>query len=143
MDFFAAEAAAHGRTRRLLIAYGLGVVVVAVAISWVVAAFYTLFTTSAYSSEPYADRVAAHPGVLWLTGLAVLGVIAVAALHRMAQLHSGGGAVATSMGGVRVTRETHDPHSQRLLNVVEELAIAAGVPACRCPRSTCSSRSRR
>jgi len=128
MDFFAAEAAAHRRTRRLLVAYAFAVASVVVAITWVVASVYTLFSTNIYSSQPYADRMLTHPGVLVCTALAVLLTIGIAALHRMAELRDGGGAVAVSMGGVRVTRETQDPARRRLLNVVEELAIACGMP---------------
>ena len=128
MDFFAAEAAAHVRTRRLLIAYAFAVAAVVGAISFIVVGAYTMVGTSLLSSQPYADRVVGNPGLLLLTAVGALGIIGIAALHRMAQLRAGGGAVATSMGGVRVTRETHDPLRQRLLNVVEELAIAAGVP---------------
>ena len=128
MDFFAAEAAAHSRTHRLLLAYALAVAAVVFAITWVVAAAYTLFSTNIYSSQPYSERMVAHPGALAVTALAVLGVVAAAAWYRMAQLRGGGGAVAASMGGVRLTRETEDPKRLRLLNIVEEVAIAAGVP---------------
>ncbi|MCC7198923.1 MAG: M48 family metallopeptidase, partial [Gammaproteobacteria bacterium] len=44
------------------------------------------------------------------------------------QLSGGGGAVARSLGGERVTRATADPLRRRLLNVVEEMAIASGTP---------------
>ena len=128
MDFFAAEAAAHARTRRLLIAYGLAVAAVVVAITWVVAIAYSFASSDVYSPQGYSDRVMAHPGVLVVTALAVLAITTIAAMHRIAQLRSGGGAVAVAMGGVKVTRETQDPKRQRLLNVVEELAIAAGIP---------------
>ena len=128
MDFFAAEAAAHTRTRRLLIAYGAAVAAVVVAITWVVAIAYSFASSDIYSSQGYSDRVISHPGVLVVTALAVLAITTIAAMHRIAQLRSGGGAVALAMGGVKVTHETQDPKRQRLLNVVEELAIAAGMP---------------
>ena len=128
MDFFAAEAAAHSRTRRLLIAYGVAVAAVVVAITWVVAIAYSFASSDIYSPQGYSARVMEHPGVLVVTALAVLAVTTIAAMHRVAQLRSGGSAVALAMGGVKVTHETQDPKRQRLLNVVEELAIAAGVP---------------
>ena len=128
MDFFTAEAAAHARTRRLLIAYGVAVASVVVAITWVVAIAYSFASSNIYSPQGYSDRVMAHPGVLVVTALAVLAITAIAAMHRISQLRSGGGAVAVAMGGVKITHETQDPKRQRLLHVVEELAIAAGVP---------------
>ena len=44
------------------------------------------------------------------------------------QLSGGGGAVAESMGGRLLDVSTPDPHERKLLNVVEEMAIASGVP---------------
>jgi hypothetical protein len=42
--------------------------------------------------------------------------------------------VARQLGGTPVPEETRDPQLRRLRNVVEEMAIASGVPV---PRSTC------
>jgi Zn-dependent protease with chaperone function len=128
MDFFAAQAAAHSRTRTLLAGYALAVALVVAAITWIVVGVYTLVNTDIYSSVPYSARILEHPGVVAVTALGVLGIIAVAALHRIAQLSAGGGAVATSLGASRVAREAADPKRRRLLNVVEEMAIAAGIP---------------
>jgi Zn-dependent protease with chaperone function len=43
-------------------------------------------------------------------------------------LAGGGSAVAESMGGRLVDSNTADPDERKLLNVVEEMAIASGVP---------------
>lgn len=128
MDFFAAQAASRRRTRWLLAGYALAVLAVVAAITWVVV---VVFLTLA-SDGP----LLAPPGLWWRNNLdivfgialLVLGIIAIAALHRTAQLRGGGGAVARALGGVKVTRETQDPKRRRLLNVVEEMAIASGVP---------------
>ena len=59
----------------------------------------------------------------------VLGTISIASLTRTSSLAAGGGgAVAEQLGGTRVTGDTTDPLRRRLLNVVEEMAIASGVP---------------
>ena len=128
MDFFAAQASAHARTRALLAVYALAVVLVVAAITLAVAGIYALFNTNIYSSVPYTARIASRPGIVAVTGMIVLGIIGVAALYRMAQLGAGGGAVASSLGASRVNRDSSDPKRLRLLNVVEEMAIAAGVP---------------
>ena len=44
------------------------------------------------------------------------------------ELAQGGSAVATMLGGRLVDPTTTDPDERKLLNVVEEMAIAAGVP---------------
>ena len=71
---------------------------------------------------------AAHPGTVALTTLSVLAVISLASLYKTTVLGGGGGVVARSLGGVRISADTTDPLQRRLLNVVEEMAIASGVP---------------
>src|SRR5262245_51734759 len=51
-----------------------------------------------------------------------------ASVYRTAQLARGGGHVAVSLGGTRVTGDGNDPLERRLVNVVEEMALASGVP---------------
>jgi Zn-dependent protease with chaperone function len=128
MDFFAAQAASRRRTRWLMLAYALAVAAVVAAITWVV---LVTFLTLANDGP-----LVAPPGLWWrenldvafATAVLVLGVIGLAALYRTAQLRGGGSSVARALGGTQVTRETQDPRRRRLLNVVEEMAIASGVP---------------
>ena len=69
-----------------------------------------------------------HPGIVMLNSLLIGGFIGGASLYRMLQLREGGGYVARSVGGVRVERSTQDPRRRMLHNVVEEMALASGVP---------------
>lgn len=56
-------------------------------------------------------------------------VIGLSSLIRMLLLRGGGGGkVARSLGAKPVPEDTTDPHLRRLRNVVEEIAIASGVP---------------
>ncbi|HTU67070.1 MAG TPA: M48 family metallopeptidase [Steroidobacteraceae bacterium] len=64
--------------------------------------------------------------VFWVT-VVVAGTILIASWHKASQLRQGGGAVARSVGGVPVSSGDGDFARQRLLNVVEEMAIAARV----------------
>jgi Zn-dependent protease with chaperone function len=48
--------------------------------------------------------------------------------YKMRQLSGGGTAVAELLGGRLLDLNTDDPDERRLLNVVEEMAIAAGLP---------------
>jgi Zn-dependent protease with chaperone function len=58
----------------------------------------------------------------------VLAIILLASAYKTMVLGGGGGVVARSLGGVRISADTTDPLQRRLLNVVEEMAIASGVP---------------
>ena len=55
-------------------------------------------------------------------------LIACGTLFKIAQLAGGGSVVAERLGGKRVFPNTTDPVERRLLNVVEEMALASGVP---------------
>ena len=55
-------------------------------------------------------------------------MIAGGSLFKIAQLAGGGTGVAERLGGRRVYPNTIEPNERRLLNVVEEMALASGVP---------------
>lgn len=68
------------------------------------------------------------PGLLLVVGTVVGGVIMIGSWIKLAQLSSGGKVVAQGLGGRPVEPTTTDLSEKRLLNVVEEMAIASGVP---------------
>ena len=68
-----------------------------------------------------------HPGYFVWISLVVIGTMLVASWHRSSQLRAGGAVVARSLGGVPVTAADGDLKRQRLLNIVEEMAIAARI----------------
>ena len=71
-----------------------------------------------------------NPDLFAKTAAAVLAVVAFGSLTKILALASGGGdGVAKAMGGVLVPAATRDPDEKRLINIVEEMAIASGVPA--------------
>src|SRR5262245_23571580 len=68
-----------------------------------------------------------RPELLLLVAAGVGIVVGGSSAFKVAQLASGGQAVALMMGGVEVLGTTSDARQRRLLNVVEEMAIASGV----------------
>jgi Zn-dependent protease with chaperone function len=73
-------------------------------------------------------RVMRHePGVVfWISGV-VFATILIASWHRSSQLRAGGAVIARALGGVQVNAGDGDMKRQRLVNVVEEMAIAARI----------------
>ena len=67
-------------------------------------------------------------GALLASTVVTLGIIGCASLFRTASLRSGGAAVAQQLGATPVAEDTSDFNLRRLRNVVEEIAIASGVP---------------
>ncbi|MFQ5642774.1 MAG: M48 family metallopeptidase [Thiogranum sp.] len=59
----------------------------------------------------------------------VVAVVTLGSLYKVMTLSSGGKAVAESLGGKLIPQNTRDPKQRKLLNVVEEMAIASGTPA--------------
>ena len=57
-----------------------------------------------------------------------MAIIGLGSLYRIASLRGGGEPVALQFGGVPVSEATTDIQLRRLRNVVEEIAIASGVP---------------
>ena len=68
------------------------------------------------------------PAVLFGAAVASALLIVGGTVYRTATLSTGGARVATELGGVKVPADVTDPLRRRLRNVVEEMAIASGVP---------------
>ena len=65
----------------------------------------------------------------WVVGGIVGAVVLLASGFRLLQLRGGGRVVAEGLGGRMLPASTKDPAERRLLNVVEEMALASGIPA--------------
>jgi Zn-dependent protease with chaperone function len=129
MNFFERQDEARRASRRLVVLFGLAVIAVVASVDLVV--FLLMRQGEAHAHgyvPPLTDWLAVHPRMIVGTTLIVLAVIVLASFYKTMLLGGGGGIVARSLGGVRISADTTDPLQRRLLNVVEEMAIAAGVP---------------
>ena len=135
MDFFAAEGRARKRTTRLLVLFGFAVAGTVIA-GYLATVFALQLSRSGGHGRSYYGQygVADGPFELWQPGVfaavsaGTLAVIGLASLYKWTEFRGGGSAVAESVGGRRVDPHTSDPHEHQLLNVVEEMAIASGLP---------------
>lgn len=64
---------------------------------------------------------------VWIA-LGITSIVFMASLFKYAQLKSGGSSVAVAMGGKLLSGLTRDADERKILNVVEEMAIASGTP---------------
>jgi Zn-dependent protease with chaperone function len=128
MDFYARQAQARSQTRWLVVAFVVSMLLVAIALDLVLFTAFGL-TTSEYPDFAPLQFAARRPGVALFCTLVVVGVIGFSSLFKAIQLREGGSVVARSLGGTRIARDTTDFKRKRLHNVVEEMAIASGVPA--------------
>jgi Zn-dependent protease with chaperone function len=131
MDFFTRQREARHLSRLLVVLFVFAVLGVILAVDAVLLTLIANFGPERQGGQlalPSAAWLAAHPGAVFWTSLFVLAVILLSSLFRSTMLRAGGGAVARSLGGERVPGDTQDPLRRRLLNVVEEMSIASGVP---------------
>lgn len=122
-DFFARQEEARRRSGRLLILFALAVAGVAVAV-YLVAALAFLW----FSSQNDLPLTLWHPRLFAWTSGGTLLAIAVGSLWKMGQLRAGGTTVAMILGALPVPLQSNNPQGKRLRNVVEEMAIASGMP---------------
>jgi Zn-dependent protease with chaperone function len=127
VNFFVAQDKARQASRRLIAAYIVATILIVAGITAIVGfALYT-FTDTGYGYAP-GEFVRNNTGILIATALLTTLFILGASMFKTSVLSSGGGAVATQLGGTLVPADVQDPLRRRLRNVVEEMAIASGVP---------------
>ncbi len=129
MNFFEHQAQARKKTRWLIFLFLLAVIAIMVSVDLVLLIAYGLTnadeaTSSLFSSQNLIDNV----GLLSGGAIASVAVIGLASLFRTVGLRSGGGKIARELGGTLVESDTRDPRRRQFRNVVEEIALASGVP---------------
>jgi len=128
MNFFENQAVAQRKTRRLVVLFALAVVAI-VAVIYAIVTF--LLSTTGPTSDASGQAMAMNwwrPEVLIGVSGFVLVIVSAGSLSKITALRGGGEAVAQSMGGRLVPANTRDLKERRLLNIVEEMAIASGIP---------------
>ena len=123
MDFFESQELAR-RNTKILMALFAGAIVVLVMLTQllvlVIARYFDPFGLIGVVDFNWET-------LLWI-GLIVVTVIGAGSLSRVASLRRGGSAVAEILDGRLLVSGGGDLNHQQLLNVVEEMAIASGMP---------------
>ncbi|MGB2569003.1 M48 family metallopeptidase [Micromonospora citrea] len=118
MNFFERQRHVRRMSVRLVALFVLAVVGIVLVVD--LAAVLAFNATAA----PAEDLL----GLISVVTVGTVAAIGLAALVRTVALRGGGGKVARELGGVPVPADTTDPELRRLRNVVEEMALASGVP---------------
>ena len=129
MNFFDHQDAARSATRRLVVLFMLSVLGT-IALIYLPVGF-ALAADAERNGR--AARVAGmpawlDPGALAVVAGGAIGLIGLGALVRRVQLSGGGRSVAESLGGRWLDPASASPSERRLLDVVEEMSIASGMP---------------
>ncbi|MEX1197995.1 MAG: M48 family metallopeptidase [Pseudohongiellaceae bacterium] len=133
MDFFESQEVARRNTLKLVLLFLLAIISL-VAITNVLVVLILGFT----QADPASGApLAAEPAELlqrldwrvfaWIS-LAVVGVVGLGSLYKISSLSGGGARVAEMMQARLLVTGSNDPDERKVLNVVEEMAIASGTP---------------
>jgi Zn-dependent protease with chaperone function len=125
MNFFEQQELARRNSQRLIVLFVLAIVAIVIAVNAAATLLYQFFVL------PTAARgIGAQlpHGFYFTNTIVVVGLILGGTWLEMSRLKAGGSAVAQRIGARAVDPATRDALDRRLLNVVEEMAIASGVP---------------
>ncbi len=128
MNFFEHQDQARKRS-------GLLVLFFILAVLGIIAALYLLALGAfGYSQNHFKtgnwDEIPLemHLTLVAVVGLFTLLIVGGGSAYKIMQLKGGGHIVAESLGGRPLTHSSRDPVERKVLNVVEEMAIASGTP---------------
>ncbi|RYY74145.1 MAG: peptidase [Gammaproteobacteria bacterium] len=133
MNFFEQQDLAHRNTKRLVILLCLAVISL-IAITTLL--FATTFYYMEQNTHRYLNSTGLWNGITQAMSWKMLGGISVSvcvviflgSFYKLIQLSSGGRVVAESLGGRPINTLNAVGDEKKILNVVEEMAIASGTP---------------
>tara|TARA_R110002096_G_scaffold198229_2_gene381951 strand:- start:2776 stop:4728 length:1953 start_codon:yes stop_codon:yes gene_type:complete len=128
MNFFESQDRVRKNTFQLVLLFVLAVVTLIIMVNLLVMVVFGYI-----NSQQLQDGGTLLQQMDWQTFAAVsagVGVVVLAgSLYKIMALSAGGKVVAESLGGKLIPQNTKDLKQRKLLNVVEEMAIASGTPA--------------
>ncbi len=130
MDFFSAQDAARRKTWQLAALFSAAVITLIVLTNLLLAFAALWIAPSTALSLANYGALESIPWETWaMISAGVIGVVGCATVYKFLMVRGGGRTIAESLGGTRLTHATAtDLQSKRLLNIVEEMAIASGTP---------------
>jgi Zn-dependent protease with chaperone function len=128
MNFFESQERAHKHTTLLLVLFGVAVIALIAMANLLI-----LLVFGVVNSQQIREGQSLFAQMDWkmvaTVGAGVSVVVLAGSLYKMMVLSGGGKVVAESLGGQLIPRNTEEPNQRKLLNVVDEMAIASGTPA--------------
>ena len=136
MDFFGHQDQARKRTRQLILLFALALLTLIFLTNLLVAGFlwgnpdiFPALGNEAIKDPSLLDIFHYISWQAWLIiSASVCGFVGLAYLYKSIKLSGGGASIAESLGGRLLQPDSEDFYERRLLNIVEEMAIASGMP---------------
>lgn len=128
MNFFEAQEHARRQTGWLVLLFALAVAGLIVLTNLLLLGVMAFSQSGQFVFSPELLLQQFQWDVFIGVALVVLALVFLGSLYKTLALSGGGARVAEMLGGQQISRDTRDPAERQLLNVVEEMAIAAGMP---------------
>lgn len=123
MNFFEYQNKARQNTQRLLGLFALSILIMISAIY-----ITLLFLPYVMTSMDMSSFIWWNPTLFFCISLVTIGIIGLAIWSKSLSLREGGSVIAKYLRGTLLAAETASEQEQQLLNIVEEMAIASGIP---------------
>ncbi|MCF7848878.1 MAG: M48 family metallopeptidase [Kiritimatiellales bacterium] len=129
MDFFAQQDTARKKTGLLIFYFCMAVNFTVLLVYFLPLAAYYFYKVESVAPGSQIEFRWWYPDLfVGVCGVTLI-VVLLGAIFKIAQLRKGGGeSVAVMLGGKQIYPDTQDFFEKRLRNVVEEMAIASGLP---------------
>lgn len=128
MDFFSRQDIARQKTKLLVFCFILSIVVMILMIyagAIVVHEFRNKGPLQKWHPDIFFKW---HPDIFFAVTIGTLLVIILGSLYKVFTLRDGGKVIAIMLGGQRINPSTSKFAERQLLNIVEEMALASGIP---------------
>ena len=127
MDYFKQQDIARTKTSRLIALFILAILAIAFAVYGIALITMFWYHTRQPGYNLYSFEIIKPELGFWVIS-ATLVVILLGTITKIVELAKGGSAIAEKQGGRLINASAADASERRLINVVEEMAIASGVP---------------
>ncbi len=128
MNFFEAQDSARRSTTLLILLFVLAIVFLLVLSNLLVFELLYFVKYGELTLSLSQLKFVFDGSLSLVLSAAILLFILLGSLYKRVQLSSGGSVIAQHLGGVIIPRSSTDPLHKKILNVVEEMAIASGSP---------------
>ncbi|MCW9023171.1 MAG: M48 family metallopeptidase [Gammaproteobacteria bacterium] len=126
MDFFQSQDNARKQTFRLVILFILAVLSLIVLTNLLIMFLFGFMETQIPGQTELPTQF--NWPIFFMAGAGIGLVVLAGSIYKIITLNGGGSRIAEMLGGQLLYNDGNDVHKQRLLNVVEEMAIASGTP---------------
>ena len=127
MNFFESQDTARRNTGKLILLFSLAIFSLIIVTNLLVMVVFG-FAGSGIDSVSTTQAITFNWETFLWVGVAVTSVVLLGSLYKISALSGGGARVAEMMNGRLLVQGTQDLQERKILNVVEEMALASGTP---------------